>query len=199
MVTYFCGPMFSSKSTELLRQLERFSYAKKKILLIRPLKDSRDFFSHSQAVEDKFYNIEFTQLRVSSYEEYKESNLSEANFDVIAIDEAFMIKDCYLIIRENNGLEVFVSGLLASSECEIFPEVAKFLPYCDEIIKLNAVCFECGDLTANYTYYSGEDSKDSPIKVGGKESYQALCWHCYLRKSANKAYKANELKIERKK
>ena len=56
---------------------------------------------------------------------------------------------------QGSNPDIFFVGLLASSECEVFPEVVKLLPRCDEIIKLNAVCMECGTYPANYSYYCG--------------------------------------------
>ena len=45
MITLICGPMFSGKSTELIRQLERKHIAGKRVLYVRPNADSRDFIA----------------------------------------------------------------------------------------------------------------------------------------------------------
>ena len=88
-------------------------------------------------------------------------------------------KQEYVKISKLNP-DIFFVGLLASSECEVFPEVVKLLPRCDEIIKLNAVCMECGTYPANYSYYCGSEKK-SDILVGDNK-YQCLCSSCYFKK-----------------
>src|SRR5690554_7954903 len=48
MLTVIIGPMFSGKTTELLRRLERYDLAGKKVVLVRPQTDTRLFLSHSR-------------------------------------------------------------------------------------------------------------------------------------------------------
>ena len=43
--------MYSGKSTALFQRLEKLLYAKKKVLLIRPKKDDRGYFTHSNGIE----------------------------------------------------------------------------------------------------------------------------------------------------
>ena len=43
--------MYSGKSTALFQRLEKLLYAKKRILLIRPKKDDRGYFTHSNGIE----------------------------------------------------------------------------------------------------------------------------------------------------
>ena len=40
-ITVFTGPMFSGKSEALLARLKRASYARKKVLVVKPKKDLR--------------------------------------------------------------------------------------------------------------------------------------------------------------
>lgn len=57
-----------------------------------------------------------------------------------------------------------------------WPEIQALEPFCAEVIKLNAVCFKCGD-TAPLTM-STDRSNEPTQKVGGAESYIALCISC---------------------
>ena len=49
MVKLFCGSMYSGKSESLIRDLIKCTYAKKKILFIRPYIDDRGYITHSNS------------------------------------------------------------------------------------------------------------------------------------------------------
>lgn len=62
----------------------------------------------------------------------------------------------------------------------MFDEIIKVIPYCDEIIKLNAICMECGSELGSYTFFK-EGKKKEKVVVGGSSSYTALCSGCYVK------------------
>ena len=180
MIQFITGPMFAFKSSELFRYIEKAHFAKKNIILIRPQSD-RDYFSHSPAVDDYYNKFDIKTLRISSYEDLYEEELNcllKEKYDSVFIDEAFMIKDIHKIATVlGNLFDITFAGLLASSENVIFPEVAKFLPYCDKIIKLNGICMDCGSKYGNYSYYIGDKKKTTDVLVGDKD-YLCLCNRC---------------------
>lgn len=178
MVTFITGPMFSFKSSTLFTRLERHYFAKDRNIVIRPKKDDRDYFSHSVAVETGYNNLAVNAIRISSFDELiSRSDVRLDQYDAIFVDESFMIKDCWKIAKEY-GAEKFVyfAGLMSSSENELFDEVVKLLPYCDEIVKLNGVCMDCGSQVGNYSFYVGGAKKEA-ILVGDSE-YLCLCQRC---------------------
>lgn len=178
MILLITGPMFSGKSTELFKYIEREYYAKKQICLIRPKKDDRGYFSHFDAVNKALETFNVDIQYVSEIDKNEISNLYQ--YDSIFIDEFFMIKDAYKI-ASTFGItkKIFYAGLTVSSELEVFEETIKLLPYCDEIIKLNGVCMECGSYHGNYSYYKGIKKE---VVVVGDDSYMVLCQECYNNK-----------------
>lgn len=181
MITFITGPMMSGKSTELLRYLERSIRGKKKVCLIRPEIDTRDKYSHSIATELNFNSLSIPTYTIKSFEDVMQSDLYNVlwQYDVIGIDEIQFIKDAYKFYVYATEKDLYYAGLLATSECEVFPEINKLLPYCDNIIKLNAVCSVCGYDLGNYTFYK-EGNKTESIKVGDSKDYEGRCLHCYL-------------------
>lgn len=172
MIELIIGPMMSGKSTELLRRLERSNIAGKKVCLIRPKIDNRDYFTHSGL------NINIDVFHVKSISTIK--NLF--NYDVIGIDEGQFFTNiatsAYIINSELNK-KIIISALNADFNKKMFPEIVSLIPYCDTIDKMNAVCLECGSDYGNYSIYTGEDvNKDEIIKIGGKESYKVVCFNC---------------------
>ncbi len=169
MIQLILGPMFSGKTTELLRRLTRSKIAGKKTILIRNNIDKRDHLTHDNKCNG---NIEEKYI----------SNLNEinpTNFEVIGIDEGQFFKDLYIYANKwaNNNKIIIISALNGTSEQKPFEEITKIIPFAEEIDKLNAVCIKCGSDFGTYSKYLKHD-KNSTIKVGGSESYQARCRNC---------------------
>lgn len=171
MISLILGPMYSGKSTELLRRLHRAHIAKKRVVLIRPKVDFRDFLTHAP--------VEHSWLPIVQTEDVTTIDCSQ--YDVIGLDELqfFHFSPLFALneTRERN-CHIIASGLQATSEGEMFPEVVRFIPYCDEIIKLNAVCVKCGSDYGTMTYYK-IGKKTEQISVGGTNEYEARCLSCW--------------------
>ena len=168
MITLVCGPMHSGKTTEMLRRLERAHIGKKNTILIRPSSDTRGFLSHS--------GVKYNWLREIFVDSLKDVEICDC--DYIGIDEGQFhngLKDFCIKFGHKN---IIISALHATSECEMFDQIIDIIPYCDKIIKLNAVCTDCGSEFGNYTHYLAGVKTDK-IKVGGSESYTSLCRNCY--------------------
>lgn len=179
MKTLICGPMYSGKSTALFQRLERFLFARKKILLIRPVKDDRGYFTHSGGIDiEKLKNKNPKQFVILTFKEITKSDvefIAKDKFDVVFVDEYFMIPGAHLLCHQDN-YDVYFGGLLADSESELFPETIKILPYCDKIKKLNGVCIKCGSELGNYSFAAFD--KKEKIVVGDTK-YECLCHKCY--------------------
>lgn len=179
MKTLICGPMYSGKSTALFQRLERCLFAKKKVLLIRPKKDDRGYFTHSGGVDLKKLEENFKELfYIEEVEDIKTGFLNwilHEKFEAVFVDEYFMIPDSHRLCYQNE-YDVYFGGLLATSECELFAETIKILPYCDKIKKLNAVCMYCGSELGSYSFADFE--KTTEVVVGDTK-YRCLCQKCY--------------------
>lgn len=183
MVKLFCGAMYSGKSESLVRDMIKFTYAKKKILFIRPYIDDRGYITHSNSDSklnrainegkiDCVFLKEFTEDKVHEFIDY---------YDIIFVDEYFMIKNNRLlvetILRYKFDIDVYFGGLIADSDAHMFDEAIQILPLCDEIEKLNGVCTKCGSMLGNYSYHLG--IKENQIEVGDVK-YECVCGKCYF-------------------
>ena len=183
MKTLICGPMYSGKSTALFQRLERCLFAKKKVLLIRPKKDDRGYFTHSGGVDLKKLEENFREcFYIEEVESIGTSFLNwilYENFAAVFVDECFLIPSANQVSYQNN-YDVYFGGLLADSDCKLFEETIKILPFCEKIKKLNSVCMGFDlkgcDKEANYSVYLG-GAKDQ-ILVGDR-CYACMCAECY--------------------
>jgi thymidine kinase len=106
-------------------------------------------------------------------------------YSVIGIDEGqFFTYDGFIEDVRNLAISkvVIVSGLDMTFALEPFGIIPELLAVAERIDKLSAVCHQCGE-DANLTQRL-IDGKPAPfggpvIQVGGLESYEARCSHCF--------------------
>lgn len=167
------GPMGSGKTTELFRQMERVEIAKGKALLFKPRKDDRDrgVKTHSG------YRREAIELKDA------EDILNYLNSDVvmIGIEEAqfFDYNICGVArVLTSRGLKVIITGLDLDAWGRPFGPMPLLLAQAEYVIKLNAVCMDCG-AEASRTKRKIE-SKELLIP-GGMDIYEPVCLACHER------------------
>jgi thymidine kinase len=164
------GPMFSGKSTKLIRKIQLAKSINKKVLVIKPLIETRygenKLSSHS---------LEYELCQSSSTLETFSNDV--LNYDVIVIDEGQFfpdLKQYVLLWVDKFGKDVIVGGLDGDSEKHPFGQILQLIPYSDKCKKLSALCKDCNDGTL--AIFTRRNIKyDHQIKVGGIESYSAVC------------------------
>jgi len=170
------GPMFSGKSEELIRRLKRAQIAKRRVACFKPDLDVRyhrnAIASHSSQTLDA--------LTVANIEELKAVLMPMADVvEVVGIDEAQFF-DPSLVPLTNElvrmGHRVILAGLDTTFTGEPFAPIPDLLAIADEVIKLSAVCMQCGS-PAVHTQRLG--SSQSLVLVGAAGVYEARCRACF--------------------
>jgi thymidine kinase len=170
------GPMFSGKSEELIRRLKRAQIAKRHVACFKPDLDARyhrtAIASHSAQTLDA--------LTVTNMEELKSVLMPMIDaVEVVGIDEAQFF-DPSLISLSNElvhlGTRVIIAGLDTSFTGEPFAPMPELLAIADEVVKLSAVCMQCG-APAVHTQRLG--SSQSLVLVGAVGVYEARCRACF--------------------
>lgn len=162
--------MFGSKTTKMLTVLERASYQNKRVIAFKPKMDER--YSKGEIVTHA--GLRFDAHNVQSGEEILEM---ASNYDVIGVDEAFMIEGSANALLElfRKGKTVAVSSIQLSASGNPFDEIKDLLPWATHIEVCPAVCVVSGD-DAYYTVRKLEGL--SEIEVGGAETYEPRAWSC---------------------
>lgn len=194
------GPMFSGKSTELVRRLTIFSEVGFKVLYINNSLDVRAnsgvFSTHNPNSNVKetpnFKMISVASLSsVFSFSDAKlkketlKCSLKIEEYDVIGIDEAQFFSDLYnkvLELVEIKKKHVIVSGLDGTFERKKFGEILELVPICDTITKLSSCCDICAkNKKQTPGIFSKRKTRDSSeIVIGSKDSYLAVCRECFI-------------------
>ena len=172
------GCMFSGKSSELIKIINRYKVLNKKILIVNHLIDIRYnencITTHNQLSEKCISINNLSLLKTVPKYNYLES-------EVIVIEEAQFFNDLYEFVKcaaEIDNKIVIVAGLDGDSNRDLFGEILKLIPLCDTVIKLSALCIVCKDGTiANFSKRIIDNKEQICV---GSDEFIPVCRHHYL-------------------
>jgi thymidine kinase len=166
------GPMFSGKTTELLRQIKRYEIAKKRCLLINHCCDTRYGTEPVCCTHDAIKQIALCLPSLFRAKDIVES------YDVIGVDEGQFFDDIeYCSLWADMGKTVIVAALDGTHLRMPFGRLLNLIPMSDSVIKLTAICIICGH-DASFTMRTSEET--ATVVVGGADKYVPLCRVCHM-------------------
>src|SRR3569832_2221080 len=153
------GPMFSGKTELLISRLHRVLYARKRLRIVKPARDTRtQGFIASRAVNPDG-TTEITDMlsaqMVRDAEELAKLTAGD-DYDVLAVDEAQFfpldepLKDSLgwfgrlIRDRRESNLRIIVAGLVMDFAENPFGPIPGLLAMADQVDKLTGVCMVCG-------------------------------------------------------
>lgn len=178
-IEVICGSMFSGKTEELIRRLNRATIARQKVEIFKPEMDTR--FDVQQVVSHDAHSIQSTPVSSAS-----QILLFVHDVHVVGIDEAQFFDDELTSVCNrlaNDGMRVIVAGLDMDYLGNPFGPVPSLMATAEYVTKVHAICMKCGDL-ANYTHRLVTD--DRLMVLGEKDLYEPLCRKCFLEEQKNK-------------
>lgn len=187
-VEVICGPMFSGKTEEIIRRIRRLEYAKKNVLVFKPVIDNRysidEIVSHNK-----------TKTKSINISEAKEI-LDFVNEDThsVVIDEAQFLDPMIVPVAQHladRGIRVIIGGLDTDFRGEPFGPMPELLSIAEFVTKLTAICVKSGQpATRTQRLINGKPASyhDPVVLVGASESYEprARDYHEVLDKPTKK-------------
>lgn len=171
-IEVICGSMFSGKTEELIRRLNRARIAKQKVEIFKPEIDKR--YDDVNVVSHNENSIRSIPVQTAS-----EILMYAEGCDVIGIDEAqFFDADLPAVCNyiAGKGIRVIVAGLDMDFQGNPFGPIPHLVATAEYVTKVHAICMRCGDL-AHYSHRTVQG--DKLVMLGEKESYEPLCRKCY--------------------
>jgi len=177
------GPMFSGKTSELIRLVEREVYAKRRGAIFKPAIDRR--YSVREVVTHN--GLRYEAYSIAPNEEGQERIREVVNtdgLDVIGVDEVQFFPESIVDLLDRLAFEkrVIACGLNLDFKAEPFSTTMQLAARADRVRYLSAVCVVCGqEATRTQRLIAGRPApRDSPvIIVGGKEMYEPRCRGCH--------------------
>ncbi len=172
-IEVICGSMFSGKTEELIRRLNRARIARQKVEVFKPAVDTR-----------------YDEKDVVSHDEKKTSSIPVQNasqilfyaedFEVVGIDEAQFFGDEIVNVCNQlaeKGKRVVVSGLDMDFKGNPFGPIPALMAIAEYVTKVHAICIRCGN-PANYSHRTVADEK--LVVLGETDAYEPLCRKCFI-------------------
>ena len=167
MLQLILGPMFSSKTTELIRQYNRNAIGGKKCIMIKYIGDDR---------YDKDFVVTHDGIKVNAIKcKYlKDVEQDIIYYDVICIDEVqfYTDADIYCDIWAMNK-QVYACGLSGTFKRTPFPIISNLIAKADKVKFLTAICKDNGNEAPFTKMYSDPENDEIEI-IGGSEKYMAV-------------------------
>lgn len=167
------GCMFSGKTEELIRRLNRALIAKMTIGIFKPEVDKR---YHKEYVVS--HNA--SQIKATPVAQASEILKLAGAASVIGIDEAQFFDDDIVQVCNtlaNNGKRIIVAGLNLDFEGKPFGPMPALMCVAEFVTKLHAICAVTGEL-ASFTYRIAPSTKK--ILIGDKQDYEARSRKAFL-------------------
>lgn len=161
------GSMFSGKTEELIRRMNRALIAKQNVEIFKPIIDTRyheeDVVSHNE-----------NSIRSTPVENSSNILLLATEVDVVGIDEAQFFDEGIVDVCNqlaSNGVRVIVAGLDMDYTGKPFGPMPYLMATAEYVTKVHAICTRTGNL-AHYSFRKTTSS--SQIQLGETEEYEPL-------------------------
>lgn len=165
-IEVICGCMFSGKTEELIRRLNRALIAQQKVEIFKPSIDKR--YHEEKIVSHSEREIRSTPVNFAS-----DILLLAGNCDVVGIDEAQFFDEAIVEVCNtlaNQGKRVIVAGLDMDYEGKPFGPMPFLLAIAEFVTKVHAICAQTGEL-ASFSFRLAENK--SQVMLGEKDAYEA--------------------------
>lgn len=171
-IEVICGSMFSGKTEELIRRLNRAKIAKLKVEIFKPSIDTRyhveDVVSHNA-----------TSIRSTPVHTAQEILLLSGDCDVVGMDEAQFFDEAIVDVcmkLANKGKRVIIAGLDMDFQGMPFGSMPRLMAVAEYITKVHAICIVCGNV-ASFSYRL--TASREKVLLGETDSYEARCRRCF--------------------
>ena len=171
----YIGPMFSGKSTMLIRKANIFKSIGKKVFAINHSFDTR--YANKKIITHDKLSIDCIMVSnletILKNDEYRKAFLDS---DIVCTEELQFFTSLQFIkdAVEKYNKKVIATGLDGDYQRKAFPSILEIIPFCDTVTKLQGFCKMCSDGTPGI-FTKRIVKNDSTILVGGSESYICVC------------------------
>jgi thymidine kinase len=171
-IEVICGSMFSGKTEELIRRLNRAVLARQQVEIFKPAVDQR--YHEENIVSHNENSIRSTPVSVAS-----EILLHVHTGEVVGIDEAQFFDDSLVEVAQTlaaQGTRVILAGLDMDYLGKPFGPMPSLMAVAEFVTKVHAICMRCGGV-ASHSYRLSDS--DAQVLLGSHRQYEARCRRCF--------------------
>ena len=171
-IEVICGSMFSGKTEELIRRLNRAKIARQRIQIFKPALDKR--YHDENIVSHNDNSIRSIPVQTS----IEIIDLAE-DCEVVGLDEAQFFDEkivdvCTLLA--DSGKRVIVAGLDMDYMGKPFGCMPQLTAVAEFVTKVHAICMVCGEVASHSYRLSPSNER---VLLGETDLYEARCRRCF--------------------
>lgn len=182
------GAMGSSKTANAL--ITKFNYEERgmKVWLLKPAlddRDGKDIIKSRIGLACRCFVVTPETNIVNEYEKL-------SGYDAVIVDEAQFLTpkqiDELRYIVDNMNVPVLCFGLRTDFLTHVFPGSLRLLEIADSISEIKTIC-RCGSkatVNARIDEQGNVITDGEQVLIGGNDSYEAMCYSCYMKKIKSK-------------
>ena len=182
------GAMGSSKTANAL--ITKFNYEERgmKVWLLKPAMDDRDgkdIIKSRIGLACRCFVVTPATNIVNEYEKL-------SGYDAVIVDEAQFLTpkqiDELRYMVDNMNVPVLCFGLRTDFLTHVFPGSLRLLEIADSISEIKTIC-RCGSkatVNARIDEQGNVITDGEQVLIGGNDSYEAMCYSCYMKKIKSK-------------
>lgn len=170
------GPMYSGKTSELLKIYEKCISSNISVIVINHSIDKRYHETMLSSHDKKMVSC----IQTDSLREVWENNNTIKSVDVILINEGQFFLDLYEVVKEmlDYKKQIYVCGLDGDFERKKFGYILDLIPLCDSVYKKKSLFKLCKDGTP--ALFSMRLTAEKQQTVIGSDNYIPVCRKCYI-------------------
>ena len=172
-IEVICGSMFSGKTEELIRRLNRAVIAQQRVAIFKPDIDNR--YAENEVVSHSTKSIPCIAVARA-----KDILAHAEKCEVVGIDEGQFFDEALVSVINklaNAGKRVIIAGLDMDYRGLPFKPMDEAMAIAEYVTKVRAICMNCGKIA---TYTHRRTKQDEKVVVGEKDIYEALCRSCFF-------------------
>lgn len=183
----YMGCMMSSKTSNLMSEINRYKHITDKIIIVNHILDKKRFKDYENNLIQTHDHKSLSAIMVNELSELKTNAFYEnkyRNAEIVIIDEGQFYQDLYPFLKHELSTVHFerrktfiVAGLSGDYNMNPIGDMIKLVPLADEIHKLTAYCVYCKDTTpASFTkrhFYNNQENDQ--FLVGNSDIYSPVC------------------------
>lgn len=181
-LTFYYGAMSSGKTSDLIQTAYQYNSQGLKAIIIKPSVDTKG----ESKVISRIGLEKDVDILLKPTESIFGYTLVDDAFCIL-VDEAQFLTERQVLelayLKKKNNIAIICYGLKTDFRGELFPGSAMLLRYADSFQELKAIC-SCGKIARfNARKVNGKYLYKGPqVYIGADESYDPLCFDCYLDK-----------------
>lgn len=169
------GPMFSGKTSSLIKTYNSFEKTEKINIVINYAYDTR--YSENMLSSHDLVMVPCVMTKTLYELLNNENNTLISEADNIFINEAQFFPDLYEFVLDmiQKNKNVYLYGLDGDYTTNKIGRILDLIPKCNNIVKLNSICVICKE-DAIFTHRISNETEQIVI---GNDNYIPLCRSCY--------------------